>query len=518
MPRMPHLFIAGFQHETNTFAPSRADWAAFTAATTFPSVERGALHTLMERNLPISGFMRAARAAGWTWVEGVYRGATPSAHITRDTFERIAAEIVEHAAAVAGEIDAIYLDLHGAAVAEHIEDCEGELLARLRAALTAKGKADLPIVASLDLHGNISDAMFAHADGLVAYRKYPHTDMADTGGLAQAMLAKRLKLGRRQSLAVARSSYLIPINAQTTWMEPAKSVYETLVALDAPHRADASLMLSFCPGFPASDIAECAPCWWAYADDESTAQTALQALSRAIDQPAQWRLDFLSADEAVASALELLANGAPRVVIADTQDNPGAGGDGNTTGMLHALLRAKAGERYPGQVALALLCDPRAAQAAHAGYRGEGANASVHLSLGQSVPTFGSTMSDAPVVADFSVVGVSEGRCELKGVMSTHAVADLGLSCALETQGVLVAVSSKKKQALDRALFSFVGIDALNMRLLVVKSSAHFRADFSPLVTDPSAHILVAKAAGPMAADPRDLPWTKLPKSLRAWP
>src|SRR6476619_6474043 len=146
------VLIGGFQHETNTFSPTRADWAAFNRGETFPAFVRGQamLDRLAGGNIAVGGFIGAARARGWSLVPSCWAGATPSAQVTEDAFERIAAVLVgdAQAALAQGGLDAIYLDLHGAAVAEHLDDCEGELLARLRAVVDPA----LPIVASLDMH------------------------------------------------------------------------------------------------------------------------------------------------------------------------------------------------------------------------------------------------------------------------------------------------------------------------------------------------------------------------------
>ena len=198
------------------------------------------------------------------------------------------------------------------------------------------------------------------------------------------------------------------------------------------------------------------------------------------------------------------------VVIADTQDNPGAGGDSNTTGLLLALLAQGAGRKYPGQVALGLLFDAAAGRAALQA----GVGAELDLALGTAVPTFTGNLSDPPVRGRFKVLAVSDGRVTLKGPMMRGLSVTLGPSACLEIDGVRIAVVSGKKQLLDRELLRMVGIHAEQMRIIVVKSSNHFRADFQPI----ASHVLVAKAAGPMAADPADLPWQHLPASIRRRP
>lgn len=497
------VLVAGYQHETNTFAPTRADWAAFNRGDSFPAFIHGQamLDKLAGINLPIGGFIEAARVKGWQLVPSSWCGAIPSSYVTEDAFERISASILDDVAR--GGFDAVYLDLHGAAVAEHVADTEGELLARIRRVVGA----DLPIVASLDLHANVTRRMLQEADALVSYRSYPHVDMAATGELAAQLLARRLKLGRRELLHFRRLPFLIPLNAQSTWMEPAKSIYEELLDLDR----DFGSVLSFCMAFPAADFAECAPMVWGYGEH---AEQAVQRLGERVSEPSQWRLNTLEAPDAVAHAMALASNRSKPVVMADTQDNPGAGGDSNTTGLLHALLQQGAGRRFPGQVALGLMFDPDAAAMAAAA----GVGATISTTVGKAVPTFTGQLSDPPVSGRFTVRAVHDGKVTLKGLMMTGLTVHLGPCTCLEIDGVLVAVASGKKQMLDRELFRMVGITPEAMKIIVVKSSNHFRADFTPLVENAATDILIAKAAGPMAADPADLPWKNLPDSIRRRP
>ena len=500
---MPRILIAGYQHETNTFAPSLADWAAFNRGDSFPAFVRGQAmqDSLTGINIPVAGFIDAAKREGWSLVPSAWAGAIPSSYVTEDAFERIAGTICDdvRAARDQGGLDAIYLDLHGAAVAEHALDSEGELLARLRAIV---GPA-LPIVASLDLHANVTRRMLELADALVAYRTYPHVDMAATGELAAELLARRFRAGQKEPLHVRRFAYLIALNAQSTFLEPARGLYEALKALDR----EFGCVLSFCPGFPAADFDECGPVLWGHG---ARADAAVERLFARAGPPAQWRVDVQPARETVAQALTLAANSAKPVVVADTQDNPGAGGDSNTTGMLHALLAQGAGKRFPGQVALGLMSDPAAARAAHEA----GIGAEIDIALGKAVPTFTGSESDAPVRGRFKVLALADGKVTLKGPMMTGLTVGLGPSACLEIDGIRIAVTSGKKQLLDRELLRMVGLHTEQMRLIVVKSSVHFRADFQPN----ASHVLVAKAAGPMAADPGDLPWQRLSRETRTRP
>jgi microcystin degradation protein MlrC len=479
-----------------------ADWTAFNRGESFPAFMRGqaVIEQLSGINISIAGFIDVAKRLHWDIVPSAWAGATPSSYVTKDAFERISQAILEDLQrALPQGLDGVYLDLHGAAVAENADDSEGELISRIRQLVGPS----MPIIASLDLHANVTQRMLALSDGLVSYRTYPHIDMADTGELAAQLMQRRLRLGRKEPLHARRFPYLISLNAQSTWMEPAKTAYQQLLALDH----DSGVMLSFCMGFPASDFDECGPMVWGHGEQ---AEKVVEQLFQTVSQPSLWRPDWLPAREAVVQAMAKASSSSAPVVIADTQDNPGAGGDSNTTGMLHALLQQGAGKAYPGRVALGLMFDPDAAKIAHEA----GIGAQIDCTLGKAVPIFTGELSDPPVQARFTVKALSDGRCVLKGPMMTGVTVQMGLSACLEIEGILVAVVSGKMQLLDRELLRTVGIHAETMKIVVAKSSNHFRADFTPI----ASQVIVAKAPGPMAADPGDLPWKKLSALTRTRP
>ena len=205
---MTRIAVGGFLHETNTFAPTKATYDDFVHGGGWPSMAQGAdvLKVMRDINVGLAGFVEQAEASGWELVPTISCAASPCAHVTKDAFERIVNVMVDGIAA-AGPIDAVYLDLHGAMVTEHLDDGEGEILARVRQVI---GK-DLPLVVSLDLHANVTPEMIAHADALIAYRTYPHVDMADTGRAAAQHLALLL---RRAALREGVPAIAVPDSDQ----------------------------------------------------------------------------------------------------------------------------------------------------------------------------------------------------------------------------------------------------------------------------------------------------------------
>jgi len=494
---MARIAIGGFQHETNTFAPSQADYAAFEAGGGWPGVQYGdALFAAVEgANIPAEGAAQALRAMGHSLVGTAWAAASPSAHVTRDAYERIVGELLARLKA-AGPVDGVYLDLHGAMVAEHHDDGEGEVLRRVREAVGPR----VPIAASLDLHANVTRAMFERVDAMVAYRTYPHVDMAETGARAARLLDATLRTGRRLAGEYRAFDYLTGIPSQCSFIDPCKGLYAELAALEEKHGAT----LSFTPGFPMADFDECGMAVFGYGADAKALAHAIESLREAVaGAEKDFALELLSADEAVARARERGEPGRP-VVLADTQDNPGAGGNGDTTGLLAALVRQNARE-----ATLGLLIDGEAARRAHEA----GAGATLAFSLGgrSRIP------GDAPFAGEFTVEKLGDGKFTCTGPMFKGFRMTLGPMALLRSRaapGVRVALATRKCQAADQEMFRHLGVEPRRERILALKSSVHFRADFQPIAKE----VVVVRSPGPALADPAEFKWTKLRKGVRMRP
>jgi microcystin degradation protein MlrC len=292
--------------------------------------------------------------------------------------------------------------------------------------------------------------------------------------------------------------FLIPISWQCTDDEPCAGIYRALAALES----NKVPTLSFAPGFPAADFADCGPSVFAYGRSQQDADAAADQLAALIERHED---DFAgriyTPDEGVRLAMELSTTARKPVVIADTQDNPGAGGDSDTTGMLRALVRNEA-----RRAAIGVIYDPASAQAAHAA----GTGASIRLALGGKSGIAG----DAPFEATFIVEALSDGRFIAPGPYAGGRPMNLGPSACLRIDDIRIVVGSRKSQLADQAMYRFVGIEPTAQAILVNKSSVHFRADFAPIAET----ILICAAPGAMPADPASLPWTRLRPGLRLRP
>lgn len=490
---MSVIAVGGMQHETNTFAPSKADFRVFELGGAWPPLQSGAplFATLAGANIPISGAIEALRAANNRLVPLAWAAASPSAHVTDDAFERIVGTLIAQLRA-AGPVDGVYLDLHGAMVTESLDDGEGEILRRVREVVGPR----VPVVASLDLHANVTDAMVEHADALSAYRTYPHVDMASAGARAAALLMRLVSSGERPAKSFQRFDYLTGLPAQCTLIEPAKGLYELLEGIEG----ESATALSFTPGFPMADFAQCSMSALAYGAPAAAA-SALQRFAAAVaDAEPQFVMDLLTPGEAVRRAILAGVAGKP-VVLADVQDNPGAGGNGDTTGLLAELLAQRATDAVLG-----LLIDAESARRAHEA----GIGATLEFALGETSGLPG----HSPLRGTFTVERLGDGKFECTGPMFKGFRMALGPMALLRCQGVRVILASRKVQAADQEMFRCLGVEPVTQRIVALKSAVHFRADFEPI----AGKVLVVRSPGPALADPADFAWRRLRPGIRLGP
>ncbi len=490
---MARIAIGGFHHETNCFVDSTTDFAYFASHRDRPPLCYGAdvPKWLTGTTFAIWGFMQDM-APKHDLVPLLWTSGGAGGMVTRDAFERIVSSLVGRLSE-AMPVDAVYLDLHGAMVTEDFEDGEGELLRRVRAAVGP----GVPIAISLDYHANVTPQMVEHSDALVAYRTYPHVDRVETGQYAAKAMAQLLERGRPAGRALRKAPFLIPLNGQCTLVDPSRRIVEMTRVVDGD-----VLNLSYLAGFPPADLHWCGPSVIAHAWTQAAADRAADAMLAAIERDeANFAEEMVSPEEGVARAIAIARTAKKPVVIADTQDNPGCGGTADATGLLKALVAADA----QGAV-LGYLCDAEAAKTAHAA--GEGATLRIALG-GRSGPA-----GVTPFEADFHVTRLGDGKMKTDGAVSGGRSIDLGPMALLTVGGVSVAVTSKRMQALDQAPFRHLGIEPKAQKILALKSTCHYRAEFQPIAEE----VIVVLAPGYYLADPTLYPYKRLREGVRLKP
>ena len=472
---MTRIAVAGFQHETNTFASTLATYGEFEKADAWPGLIRGdeVIRALSGVHASLTGFVDAATASGgYEIIPVLWCAAEPSSYVTTDAFERIADMIVNDIGC-AGDLDGIYMELHGAMVTQKHEDGEGELLRRIRD-LTGP---DLPIAVSFDFHANVTPEIMKHASSINIFRTYPHIDLVETGAKSFTSL-ERLLTAEPLFKAFRQAPFLVPLTAQHTGSEPCRSLYASLDQLVGESFCTADIAM----GFPPADIFHSGPSVVAYAgsqeEADSVADTLLQSF---IDAEDIFNDGLQSPESAVADAMAY--TGPKPVVIADAQDNSGAGASSDTTGLLSALVRGNA----QGAV-LALLDDAEVAAKSH------------KMGMGAEFMAFlgGKSGHDDHYSFEgrFCVEALSNGEFPFTGAMFNGFTASLGPMAVLRVldtpADVRIVIGSVRCQCLDQAIFKHIGIDPAEQRIVVVKSSVHFRADFEPI----AGRVLVAEAPG----------------------
>ena len=232
------LVLAMMMHETNTFSPVPTPLASFR-----PLQGEAAIAEFKDTNTQLGGFLHVAQQAGAEIVLPVAGGAHPSGYVERAAYEDMVASIV---GAVRGGCDAVFLALHGAMVAEHVDDGEGELLRRIRAVAPT-----VPIAVGLDFHSHMTAAMVDNATVIAGYCTYPHVDMGDTGQRAGRTMMRALR-GEIEPVMVWGSLPMMTSTlVHTPSRQPMKDVMDMAMAAEA---SGAVLNASVFGGFPHSDI------------------------------------------------------------------------------------------------------------------------------------------------------------------------------------------------------------------------------------------------------------------------
>ncbi|HEY0185782.1 MAG TPA: M81 family metallopeptidase [Rhodopila sp.] len=490
------IAVGGFLHESHSFAPRPTTYADFLQPGGLPPfcAGSGLVEAMRPRSVPLAGAIGVAEAAGVDLVPLAWGFANPAGPVQDEAFERIAARICAplSVALDEGPLDGVYLDLHGAAVVESFPDAEGELLRRVRAIVGN----DLPLTISLDPHANLTEQMVRLADAVVPFRTYPHVDMKEAGARAMRLLLDRIDRGRPWARAFRTLDFWIPLGSQCTLMPPMQTVMAERTAL--AERLGA-VELAFCFGFPYADFAGCGAAIATFADTQAQADATADAFLAYVNaQEASFVQDTLQAAEAVAEARRLAKGAGRPVVLADTQDNPGGGGHGDTTELLSELVRQGA----KGAV-VCLINDAESVAACVAA----GVGATVDLSLGGK--------SDGmPFPCRARVEKLTDGVFTLTGPMGAGNPGNLGDTALLDIQGVRVMVASRKMQALDQAILRHVGIEPSESPIIALKSSVHFRADFGPI----AERVIVVIAPGPVVADPAVLNFRHVRAEIRRRP
>ena len=454
------VLTLGFRHETNAFSPSPANMQAYKNCRF--NVGEEVLNYNRGLGIEMGAFLDVfEKREDVELIPTVDLNATPSGPVTKEVYDYVV-EQVTAAIQANSPLDAVLIGFHGAMVSEEHPDGEGDLLEIIREQVGW----DIPIMASMDLHANVTPKMARCATVLVPYEEYPHTDMYETGLETAKMMEETLDGKLKPVMAYRYIPHLLP--TIFTAHPPMRPLYDKAAELQA---MPGMRCIRFTHGFFPADIEEMGMSVMAVADgDRELAERAAEELAQTIrDQIPNLKLDYPTLDEALDRAI--LPGDGP-VVLADASDNPGAGGLGDTTHILRRIL-----ERGITGAVVATICDGESAKACAAA----GVGNTVELNLGGwSDPAY----SGGPIRCKAYVKMISDGMYVFRGKMSHGDLARHGLTALVEIAGNFVFVTSLPKQPLDLEIFRAHGIRPEEQKILVVKSTAHYRADYGKVARE----------------------------------
>jgi microcystin degradation protein MlrC len=452
------IFAAALMTETNGFSAIPCARASFDNAMFLrpePSGPQPDPATYEQFGYRV--FLRLARERGYEAAASLHAFAEPAAPCHAQDYEALRDEILGDLAR-AMPVDMVFLMLHGAMMAQGYDDCEGDILARVRAIVGP----DVFIGVELDLHGNVSAKMASAADAMLACLLYPHTDFDER---AERLFAIGERFVRGEIRAANHIQRVPILGLSYTTLPRMAAVVDALRAIE---QQDGIHAVSLMHGFPWADHSDVGAAVVivaepGHADVPDLARAlgraffAVRDETRALRQPIDTLLDTIDAS----------ADPGP-FVIADVADNAGGGAGADSTFLLRRLI-----ERGVQDAALAMIWDPIAVDFAYAA--GIGNRLALRLG-GKTGPTAG-----LPIDGEATVIALAdaiEQEDPAGGLMFP-----IGRAALLRFDGVLVVVNSLRQQVYDPKCFTALGVDLAALRVVVVKSTQHFHEYFAPLAT-----------------------------------
>ena len=481
------IFLAALAHETNSFSPLPTTLRSFEEGILYRP-RTGAQPTTDALGFPGYGFLLdVAAEQGDEVIAGLCAWAQPGGPVAREVYESLRDALLGEMAA-ASPVDAVFLVLHGAMIAHGYQDCEGDLLERVRAQVGP----NVPVGALLDLHATLTPKMLASETVLIACKEYPHTDYLARTRELHAILTS-MKAGQCQPRSLMHKVPMLGVFG--TGEGPMRVLVDQL----AQHEAEAGILsISLIHGFPWSDTVDTGGA--VLVVHEAGAQALASTIAAQLADTffglrtvgARATLDVGGAIDAYVAAHEQ-----GLVVLADSSDNPGGGAAGDSTFLLRALI-----ERGVEHAALGMIWDPLAVQIAS----DAGVGAALRLRIGGKVGE-GSGM---PVDVDAIVTAV-RGDARQHGLAGPRTEA-LGDAVAIRAGSIDIVLNDRRQQVFSPECFTELGIDLAGKRLVVVKSTRHFRAAFDPI----AATTVICDAPGALNSDLTRLPYQHLARPI--WP
>jgi len=474
------MFAASIGTETNTFSPIPTALESFHESFYAPPGQHPDDAKLCTAPLWVA--RRRAKAEGWTLVEGSCSFAEPAGLVSRDAYESLRDEVLGQLRA-AMPVDGVVLGLHGAMVADGYDDCEGDLIENVRAIVGAK----VPIGVELDPHCHMTQRRVKNATLIICFKEFPHTDFVARGEEVVELTLRAIRGEIRPVMSLVDCRM---IGSFPTTMEPMRSFVDKISALEGK---DGVLSISIAHCFPYADVPELGARMLVVTDDRKAAgDTLARALAdEFLGMRGKTQPDYHSPD----AAIDIALNTTGTVVIADPSDNPGGGAPGDSTTILRRMI-----ERGVKNAALGPIWDPIAVRMCF--MAGTGGKLALRFG-GKTAPTSGQ-----PIDALVTVTHLQRDATQT----FVDAKIALGDCATIDVDGIAVVLISKRTQALGSDLMTGMGVQIEDCKMVVVKSTNHFHAAFSPF----ASRVLYCDSNGPIPRDHRKVPYTRIQRPI--WP
>lgn len=478
------VVVAMMMHETNTFSPVPTPLAAFR-----PLAGPEAVEEFRDTNTQLGGFLHVAQEIGAEITVPVAAGAHPSGYVEKAAYEDMCDAIV---GAIRNGCDAAFLALHGAMVAEHVDDGEGELLRRIRAVAPR-----LPIAVGLDFHAHLTAPMIEHATVVTGYRTYPHVDMGETAQRAGRTLVRAMNGEVAPAMVWGSRPMMTSTLVHTPSRQPMKDVMDLAIAAET---TGAVLNASVFGGFPHADIPHISCSAVIVCDGRTDQGRSLR--DRLLDLSWERRAAFLYKGAPLATQIAHARTlGEGPIVLVDHGDNTASGGTQDVMSVIEEAIRQGLQDVVAGPI-----CDP----ASIARIIDAGTAASVTLPLGGKIDMPQVGLPGKPLTVTGKVTRVTDGEFVVTGPMATGTRVRMGRTAVLDTGPMQIVVAERRSEPFDLGVFTHCGIDPRRKTYVLIKSRQHFRAGFEPI----ARHIVMCDGDGVTSSDLRLFTYKNRPTPL----
>ena len=478
---MIRVAVGQFMQESHSFTPIPCTWEQFHAG----HIYRGAeiIDKMRGNRVEVAGAIDCAESNSVEFIPTLACNAVSSGHIRADVFENLLSELLARLGGLLA-LDGVFLALHGAMVAEGDEDASGTVLAAVRDLVGA----DVPIVASLDMHANVTPKMVQASDGLIGYHTNPHVDLFETGAKAMQLLIDIICGEVNPTMALRQLPMIAPADKSVTIDGPFHEVMELAMGLE-----DQAEVLSVCPYWvqPWLDLGNVGCSVVAMTDDNP--RLANDIAERVADEfwsrRSQYSIELTPLDEAVSRAIN-----APKgpVVLSDGADAPSGGASGDSTAILGALLQAGV-----DKTTLLNIVDPRAvADAISAGI-----DKDVTLSVGAWSCDLWQPLKISGIVRQ-----IADGTFRFTGPGYRGREFHRGRTVVLQSGAIYLQIMEQPVFQGDTALYTSLGFDPREAHIVMVKTPSAFRVNYEPFAAD----VIWVDAPGLTSSNLKSFDWQNL--------